>query len=72
MKDVNVSLKVLLRAKKDYSWNTSTYICENGKYLKSIANDSKIVFDEIANVMDIVSTKITNAIVTNATSTKWL
>ena len=25
--------------KKDYSWNPSTCICENGKYLKSIADD---------------------------------
>ena len=24
---------------KDYSWNPSTCICENGKYLKGIADD---------------------------------
>ena len=25
--------------KKDYSWNLNICICENGKYLKSIADD---------------------------------
>ena len=24
--------------KKDYSWNSSTHICKNGKYLKSVAD----------------------------------
>ena len=33
--------------KKDYSWNPSICICENGKYSKSIIDDSKIVCDEI-------------------------
>ena len=44
--------------KNDYSWNPSKCICENGKYLKSIADDSKIVCDVIICVIDIV---ITNA-----------
>ena len=26
------------KCKKDYSWNPSTGICENSKYLKSIAD----------------------------------
>ena len=30
-------------------------ICENGKYLKSIADDSKIVCDEVINVTECVS-----------------
>ena len=30
--------------KKHYSWNHSTYTYENGKYLKSIADDLKIIF----------------------------
>ena len=47
MKHVNVS--------QDYSWNPSTFICENGKYLKSIPNVSKIVCDEIINTIDNVS-----------------
>ena len=29
--------------KKDYSWNPSICICENGKYLRSILDGSKIV-----------------------------
>ena len=45
--------------KKDYSWNPSTCICENSKYLESIADDSVIVYDEIINVTDSVSTNVT-------------
>ena len=44
--------------KKDYSWNPSSCICENSKYLKSIANTSLLTCDEIISVRDIVSTKI--------------
>ena len=51
--------------KKDYSWNPSTCICENSKYLKSIANTSVIACDDIVSVMDIVSTKMTNTRATN-------
>ena len=51
--------------KKDYNWNPSTCIFENGKYLKSIVDNSRIVCDEIIYVMDIVSTKMTNTIATN-------
>ena len=32
IKHANVSLKIIVRAKKDYSWNRSTCICENSKY----------------------------------------
>ena len=43
--------------KNDYSWN----LCENGKYLKSIAGDSKIVLNEVMiYVIDIVSTNETS------------
>ena len=31
MKHVNVSVK-LFKCKKDYNWNPSTCVCENGKY----------------------------------------
>ena len=31
---------------KDYIWNPSTCICENGKYLASIMDDSVITFDK--------------------------
>ena len=49
--------------KKDYSWNASTCVCENSKYLKS---SSVIECDEIITVMDIVSTKMTNTIAVNS------
>ena len=32
---------------KDYVWNTATCICENGKYLASIMDDSTISFEEV-------------------------
>ena len=44
---------------KDYSWNPSTCISENSKYLKSIADTSVITCDENLSVMDVVSTKMT-------------
>ena len=50
------------KCKKDYCWNPSTCICENNKYLKSIADTSVAECDEIVIVMDIVSTKKTNTI----------
>ena len=54
MKPVNVKI------------NLSTCICENSKYLKSIADTSVIACEEIISVMDIiVSTKITNTTATN-------
>ena len=53
------------KCKKHYSWNPSTCICENSKYVKSIADTSVIMCDEIISVMDIVSKKMTNTIATN-------
>ena len=53
---------------KDYSWNRSICengskcFCENGKYLKSIADDSKIICNEITYAMDIVSTNISTTV----------
>ena len=32
------------KCKKDYSWNCSICICENNKYLKSIADTSVIAY----------------------------
>ena len=32
---------------KDYVWNPATCICENGKYLGSIMNDSAVILDEV-------------------------
>ena len=52
------------KCKKDYSWNPSTCVCENTKYLKSIADTSATECDEIIFAMDIASTKKTNTIAT--------
>ena len=54
---------------KDYNWNPSACICENSKYLESVADTSVTKFDEIVVVMDIASTKKTNTIAINVTST---
>ena len=58
IKHVNVNIKIIVGAKKDYSWNPSTCICVNSKYLKIT---SVTEGDEIIPVMDIVSRKKTNA-----------
>ena len=55
------------KRKEDCSSNLITYISDNSKYLKSIADISVIACDEIVDVMDIVSTKMTNTISTNVT-----
>ena len=55
--------------KKYYSWNPSTCIFENSKYLKSIVDNSVIVCDKIITVMDSISTNVTNTISVIATST---
>ena len=47
----------------------STCIFENSKYLKSIADDSVNLCDEIINFTDSVSTNLTNAVPTDVTST---
>ena len=60
--------KNCLTCKKDYNWNSSTCICENCKYLKSIIDESVIVWDEIKNAAD-SATNVTNNISTNVTST---
>ena len=57
------------KSKKDYSWNSCTCIFENSKYLKSIADTSEIAFDDIISVTDIVSSKMTNTIVTDVSIT---
>ena len=57
------------QCKIDYSWNPSTCICENSKYLKSVADTSLTKCDENVIVIDNLSTKKTNTIATNVTST---
>ena len=38
--------------KNNYNWNPSTCICENGKYLKSVADSSVTMYDKIIIVMN--------------------
>ena len=52
MIDANASIKGIVCAKKDYSWNPNTSIYERSKYLKRIIDDSVTVCDEIINVID--------------------
>ena len=59
------------KCKKDYSWNPSTCVCENRKYLEIIADTPVTECYEIIIFMDIVSTKKTNNIATKKTNTIW-
>ena len=59
--------KYQCECKQYYSWNPSTCICENSRYLKSIVDDSVIVHDEVINVTDIASTNVTNTLPSNIT-----
>ena len=36
-----------MRAEKNYSWNSTTYICENSKHLESAVDDWNIKCDQI-------------------------
>ena len=57
------------KCKRDYSCNPSTRVCENSKYLKSVADTSVTECDEIVIFIDIVSSKQTNNIATKMTNT---
>ena len=46
--------------RKFYSWNSNTCIYNNSKHLKSVFDDSKVVFDEIINATDSVSVSFDN------------
>ena len=59
--------KKYCKCERDYSWNTNTYICKNGRFL-SITDTSVIVCDKIINATDSVSTDVTNTISTNLTN----
>ena len=63
------STKNIIPAKTYYSWNHRTFICENGQYLKGVADTSVIVCDEIINSTDSASRNVTKAISTNVMST---
>ena len=56
-------------SKKDYSWNPSTCISENIRYLKSIKGNSVIVCNEIINGSVSVPTSVANTISANVMST---
>ena len=58
---INANASVNLpKLQKSYSWNPSTCIWENRKYLNHIADNSKIVCDEIINATDSVSANFDN------------
>ena len=59
--NVNVSAKIrgnIMCGEKKNSWNTSTCICENGKYLGSIIDYSVIMRDEAIEVIKTVPEKL--------------
>ena len=47
------------KCKKSYSWNPSTCICENSRFLRSIADTSVTDCDKIIIVIDTIETKKT-------------
>ena len=46
-----MNAKIIVHARKGYNWNPSKCICENSKYLKSVADTSVITCDKIIFVM---------------------
>ena len=58
------SIRCIVYAKNDYIQNPSACICENGKYLKSIVDNSILVCNEIIKAADNVSSNVTNTIST--------
>ena len=62
---MSVWVKKYCACKKDCSWNTRTFICQNSWYLKSIVDNSVIERYEVISLTDIVSTNVTNTISTN-------
>ena len=65
-----MNVKTIVSEQK--SWNPSTCICENSKYLKSVADTSVTRCDEIVIVMRDLSTKKINTITRNVTSTAFI
>ena len=45
--------KIYHKCEKDYSWNPSSWICENSKYLKSIAGTLVIRCDKIISIIEL-------------------
>ena len=70
IKHASVNVKIIQKkCKKDYSWNPSTCICENNKYLESNPDTSVTKCDKIIIAMDNVSTKKSNTIATKKINT---
>ena len=61
---INVKCKKYLTCRKDYSWNPSTYICENSRYIKS-AVDNSVAYDKVISVMNRVSTDVMSTVLIN-------
>ena len=53
--------------KKDYNLNLSIWISETSRYLKSIFDDSVIVYDETIGLTNIASINATNNVLRNVT-----
>ena len=51
MKSANVSAKSYGMHKNNFNWNPSICICENGRYLKHIADTLVIVNNEFMNAV---------------------
>ena len=49
------NLKEHNACEKDYVWNPSGCICENGKYIATIIDNSVVTCDEIINTVGSVS-----------------
>ena len=64
----HVNGKKVSYVQKGYSWNPSTCVCENGKYLKSITDSSVVVRDKIINAAGSISKSLTNTIPANVTN----
>ena len=61
---ISCEKKRRFKCEKDYSWNPSTYICENNKYLKSPADTAVTECDEIVVAINNLSRKKTITIAT--------
>ena len=55
---------------KSYIWNPATCICESGKYLQSIIDNSLIMCDEITNAVHSESANVISAVSINSDDKK--
>ena len=71
MTHVNASVKSIISVKTIMVRIIENVFWENGKYLKNIADDSKIVCDKIINFVDIVQINVTSIISDNVSNKFW-